>query len=80
MRCADEVYAILDACFEVYTRMGCGFLEAVYFEREEYGPRNTQNTRKKREYKQEISPHAISLDSTFVSFRVFRGQIFFSVG
>lgn len=32
MRCADEVYAILGACFEVYRRMGCGFLEAVYQE------------------------------------------------
>jgi GxxExxY protein len=32
MRCADEVYAILGACFEVYKRMGCGFLEAVYQE------------------------------------------------
>jgi AbrB family looped-hinge helix DNA binding protein len=48
MRCADEVYAILGACFEVYKRMGCGFLEAVYFEREEYSPRNTRNTRKMR--------------------------------
>lgn len=32
MRCADEVYDILGACFEVYRRMGCGFLEAVYQE------------------------------------------------
>ena len=23
---ADEMYAILGACFEVYKRMGCGFL------------------------------------------------------
>ena len=29
---ADEMYAILGACFEVYKRMGCGFLEAVYQE------------------------------------------------
>ncbi len=29
---ADEVYKILGACFEVYKRMGCGFLEAVYQE------------------------------------------------
>ena len=29
---ADEIYAILGACFEVYKRMGCGFLEAVYQE------------------------------------------------
>lgn len=29
---ADEAYALLGACFEVYNRMGCGFLEAVYQE------------------------------------------------
>ena len=29
---ADEMYAIIGACFEVYKRMGCGFLEAVYQE------------------------------------------------
>lgn len=29
---AEEVYTILGACFEVYKRMGCGFLEAVYQE------------------------------------------------
>ncbi|GAB4374728.1 MAG: GxxExxY protein [Calditrichia bacterium] len=28
----DESYAIMGACFEVYRRMGCGFLEAVYQE------------------------------------------------
>lgn len=28
----QEVYEILGACFEVYKRMGCGFLEAVYQE------------------------------------------------
>jgi len=28
----EEVYYILGACFEVYKRMGCGFLEAVYQE------------------------------------------------
>lgn len=29
---ADETYQILGACFEVYKRMGCGFLEPVYQE------------------------------------------------
>ena len=29
---ADETYKILGACFEVYKRMGCGFLEPVYQE------------------------------------------------
>jgi len=29
---AEEVYSIIGACFEVYKRMGCGFLEAVYLE------------------------------------------------
>jgi len=29
---ADETYAILGACFNVYKRMGCGFLESVYHE------------------------------------------------
>ena len=29
---AKEVYTIIGACFEVYKRMGCGFLEAVYQE------------------------------------------------
>lgn len=29
---SDESYAIIGACFEVYKRMGCGFLEAVYQE------------------------------------------------
>jgi GxxExxY protein len=29
---ADETYAILGACFEVYKDKGCGFLEAVYQE------------------------------------------------
>ena len=29
---ADETYRILGACFEVYKRMGCGFLEPVYQE------------------------------------------------
>ena len=28
----DESYAIMGACFDVYTTMGCGFLEAVYQE------------------------------------------------
>ncbi|MFO0877870.1 MAG: GxxExxY protein [Gemmataceae bacterium] len=28
----DESYRIMGACFEVYTEMGCGFLEAVYQE------------------------------------------------
>lgn len=28
----DESYRIVGACFEVYNRMGCGFLEAVYQE------------------------------------------------
>lgn len=27
---ADESYAIIGACFNVYKRMGCGFLEPVY--------------------------------------------------
>ena len=25
----DEAYRIIGACFEVYKRMGCGFLEPV---------------------------------------------------
>ena len=29
---ADESYAIMGACFEVYKEKGCGFLEAVYQE------------------------------------------------
>ena len=29
---ADESYLIMKACFEVYKRMGCGFLEPVYQE------------------------------------------------
>lgn len=29
---ADETYAILGACFNVYKQMGCGFLESVYQE------------------------------------------------
>lgn len=29
---ADEAYNLIGACFEVYNRMGCGFLEAVYQE------------------------------------------------
>jgi len=29
---AEEVYSIIGACFEVYKRMGSGFLEAVYQE------------------------------------------------
>ena len=29
---AEESYRIIGACFEVYNRMGCGFLEAVYQE------------------------------------------------
>jgi GxxExxY protein len=29
---SDESYAILGACFEVYKKMGCGFLEPVYQE------------------------------------------------
>lgn len=28
----DECYRIVGACFEVYNRMGCGFLEDVYQE------------------------------------------------
>ncbi len=28
----NESYQIMGACFEVYTEMGCGFLEAVYQE------------------------------------------------
>jgi GxxExxY protein len=28
----EECYAIMGACFEVYTEMGCGFLEPVYQE------------------------------------------------
>ncbi len=28
----DESYRIMGACFEVYKRMGCGFLENVYHE------------------------------------------------
>ncbi len=28
----DESYRIMGACFEVYTEMGCGFLEPVYQE------------------------------------------------
>tara|TARA_Y100000294_G_scaffold164840_1_gene171904 strand:- start:5524 stop:5901 length:378 start_codon:yes stop_codon:yes gene_type:complete len=28
----DKTYKILGACFEVYKRMGCGFLESVYQE------------------------------------------------
>ncbi|NLF37890.1 GxxExxY protein [bacterium] len=28
----DETYRILGACFDVYKRMGCGFLEPVYQE------------------------------------------------
>jgi GxxExxY protein len=28
----DESYRIMGACFEVYKKMGCGFLEAVYQE------------------------------------------------
>ena len=28
----NETYKIIGACFEVYKRMGCGFLEAVYQE------------------------------------------------
>ena len=30
--CADETYNIIGACFEVYKRKGCGFLEPVYQE------------------------------------------------
>jgi len=29
---ADESYKLVGACFEVYNRMGCGFLEGVYQE------------------------------------------------
>lgn len=29
---ADESYAIIGACFNVYKEMGCGFLEAIYQE------------------------------------------------
>jgi len=29
---SDESYTILGACFEVYKKMGCGFLESVYQE------------------------------------------------
>ena len=29
---AEESYRVIGACFEVYNRMGCGFLEAVYQE------------------------------------------------
>ena len=29
---ADESYKLVGACFEVYNRMGCGFLESVYQE------------------------------------------------
>ena len=32
MRHEELTYNILGACFEVYKRMGCGFLEAVYQE------------------------------------------------
>jgi len=32
MQYEDLTYNILGACFEVYKRMGCGFLEAVYQE------------------------------------------------
>jgi GxxExxY protein len=28
----EESYALIGACFEVYTRVGCGFLESVYQE------------------------------------------------
>ena len=28
----EESYKIIGACFEVYNRLGCGFLEAVYQE------------------------------------------------
>jgi GxxExxY protein len=30
--CENETYQILGACFEVYSHMGCGFLEDVYQE------------------------------------------------
>ena len=29
---SDEAYKLVGACFEVYNRMGCGFLESVYQE------------------------------------------------
>jgi GxxExxY protein len=29
---AEEAYAIMGACFEVYNEMGCGFVEPVYQE------------------------------------------------
>ena len=29
---SEESYALIGSCFEVYKRMGCGFLEAVYQE------------------------------------------------
>ena len=32
LRYGDDTYAILGACFAVYTDKGCGFLEAVYQE------------------------------------------------
>ncbi len=32
MKDKELTYQILGACFEVYKRMGCGFLEAVYQE------------------------------------------------
>ena len=32
VRCSDESYAVIGACFHVYNEMGCGFLEAVYQE------------------------------------------------
>ena len=28
----DESYQVMEACFELYTEVGCGFLEPVYQE------------------------------------------------
>ena len=82
MRCADEVYAILGACFEVYKRMGCGFLEAVYQEclEIEFEYRNIpfssqpelKLTYRDRELKKTYEPDFVCYDQVIVEIKAVR--------
>ena len=76
---AQEVYSVVGACFEVYKRMGCGFLEAVYQECLEieleyqgipFRPwQELDLTYRGRELKQKYVPDFLCYDSVIVEIK-----------
>ena len=79
---ADEVYAIIGACFEVYKKMGCGFLEAVYQECleielefrdiEHASQKGLTLTYKDRELKQRYVPDFVCYDKILLEIKAVR--------